>query len=305
MATADLNQMLVFARVVSEGSFTAAARVLAQPKSTVSKRVAQLEARLGVRLLQRSTRKVKPTADGATYYELCRRITADIEEADRAMIDRVSAPHGLVRMAAPMVLGSMLGSVTAEFVKQYPGVSLEVSLSDRVVDLIDERFDVAVRVGPLRDSSLVVRRLVPTDNLLCASPEYLAQQQPPRHPEDLVKHQCVLFRPAPGKVAWTFVKRGRKITVPVAGRYAASALPPVRDAALAGLGIAAVPRVMVEPDLAAGHLVPVLTAWPLMQAEIHLLFPSGLQKSPRVRALVDLIVAAFEAYRKTRPSTAT
>src|SRR5262245_55884222 len=166
----DLNEMAVFAAVAHEGSFTAAARVLRQPKSTVSKRVADLEQRLGTRLLQRSTRRVQPTAEGAAYYERCRRVVREAEAADRAVMDSDGTPRGLVRLTAPIAMAGFVAPIAEAYLRRHPGVALDVALLDRKVDLIQEGFDLALRAGPLRDSSLVVRRLGRSERVLCAHP---------------------------------------------------------------------------------------------------------------------------------------
>ncbi len=292
MPAADLNQMLVFDAVVREGGFTAAARALDQPKSTVSKRVAELEARLGVRLLHRSTRRVRLTEEGAAYHERCRRIVHEAEDADRAVQDSAGAPRGLVRLTAPAATAGFLSPIAAHFLRAHPGVSLEIQLLDRRVDLIQEGFDLAIRAGPMRDSSLVARRLGTSERCLVASPAYLAARGAPRHPRDLRRHECI--RTEAGAVAWRFERGRRKLAVPVAGRYVASSGQLARDGALAGLGIASVPRFVAAPDLAAGRLAAVLPDWPLRRGELHLLYPSGRQLSPRVRALIDLIAGWFQ-----------
>ncbi len=292
MAGSDLNQMLVFAGVVREGSFTAAARSLDQPKSTVSKRVAELEARLGVRLLHRSTRRVRLTEEGAAYYERCRRVVHEAEDADRAVRDHDGAPRGLVRMTAPAATAGFLAPIAERFLRAHPGVSLELQLLDRQVDLIQEGFDLAIRAGPMRDSSLVARRLGASERCLVASPAYLAAHGTPRHPRDLRTHECI--RNEAGAVAWRFERGRRKLAVPVAGRYVVSSSQLAREGALVGLGIASVPRFTATADLAAGRLVAVLPDWPLRRGELHLLYPSGKHLSPRVRALIDLIVGWFQ-----------
>jgi DNA-binding transcriptional LysR family regulator len=293
MPSADLNQMVVFAAVVREGSFTAAARALGQPKSTVSKRVAELERRLGARMLHRSTRRVQTTVEGAAYFASCERVVRDAEAADRAMMDRESTPRGLVRLSAPVAMGAFVAPILEAYLHAHPGVALDVVLVDRRVDLIKEGFDLALRAGPLRDSALVVRRLAQTERCLCASPRLFADRAAPRHPRELARHECIAFRTEPGKATWTFERGHRATTVAVTGRYSVSSGALARSGALAGLGIANLPRFLVADDLLAGRLVPVLPGWPLKRGEIHLLYASGVHLSPRVRALIDLFVDRF------------
>jgi DNA-binding transcriptional LysR family regulator len=297
----DLNQMFVFATVVREGSFTGAARTLAMPKSTVSKRVAELESRLGVQLLQRSTRRLRLTDEGSDYYDRCRRIVADAEEADRTLAGDDGALRGLVRVSAPLSIGAHLGPLAAQFLTDHAHVSLELSLSDRRVDLIAEAFDLAIRVGPLRDSALVARRIGPaSEGILCAAPTYLARHPAPRRPADLRRHECVVVRTAPGRIVWTFDRRGRTLAVPVTGRYAVSSMLLARDGALAGLGIASLPRRFAADDLRAGHLVQVLPEWPIRRGELHLLHAGGRSLAPAVRAFADLLIRTLTTPERGR-----
>ena len=285
--------MVIFERVVREGSFTSAAKALGQPKSTVSKRVAELEHRLGIRLLQRSTRRLKPTEEGAAYYDRCKRIVHDAEDADRALADRDAAPRGLVRMSAPAAVAGFLSPIAEAYLKKYPGVSLEVVLHDRRVNVIEEGFDLALRAGPLRDSALVTRRLGVTRRMLVASPGYLESRGTPRAPADLAKHDCIPVRSEPGTIEWQLEKGTKKASVAVSGRYVVSSAQLARDGAIAGFGIANLPTFVVEKDIAAGKLVEVLASWPVKRGEIHLLYPSNRHLSPRVRLLVEMIVEWF------------
>jgi DNA-binding transcriptional LysR family regulator len=285
----DLNQMVVFAAVVREGSFSAAARLLGQPKSTVSKRLAQLESRLGVRLLHRSTRSVRLTDEGAAYYERCRRVVADAEEADRALADRDDTPRGRVRISASDALGQWLAPVVHRFLHDHPRVSVELSLTDARVDVIGEGFDLAIRAGPLRDTALVARRLGSTSALLCASPAYLDAHPAPSVPLELAQHACIV---APGRAVWTFERDGERVVVPVAGRYAVGSMRLAHGGALAGLGIARVARVIAEPDLAAGRLRQVLADWPLERGHVHVLYANP-RPAARVRAFVALLAEAY------------
>jgi DNA-binding transcriptional LysR family regulator len=263
----------------------------------VSKRVAQLEERLGARLLHRSTRRVRPTEEGAAYYERCIRIVHEAEAADRALVDRAGAPRGLVRVTAPTAMGGFLGPVAIELLRTHPGISLEIVLIDRRVDLIQEGFDLAIRAGPLRDSSLVARRLGVSERCLVASPAYVAAHAAPKRPAELRKHQCIVSRTGPGPVEWTLERGRRRIAIAVDGRLGVSTTQLAREAALAGLGIANLPRFTVKDDLAAKRLVLVLPDWPPRKGEIHLLYAGGQHLSPRVRALIDLSVAWFAARR--------
>jgi DNA-binding transcriptional LysR family regulator len=300
----DLEQMAIYATVVREGSFTAAARALGAPKSTVSKRVAELEQRLGVRLLHRSTRRMRMTEEGTAYYERCARIVTDAEHADREIVDRDATPRGIVRMTAPVAAAPIVSSLVAEFLRAYPNVSLEVVLVDRRVDLIAEGFDLAIRTGPLRDSALVSRRLTIAERCVCAHPSYLAGRPRLRRPADLRAHECIGLRAGTAaRIAWSFERRGREIEVEVSGRYVVSSPQLARDGAIAGLGIVNLPRFMLHDDLATGRVVEVLASWRPRPGELHALYPSGRQLSPRVRALVDTCVAHFQGSSSQSPAS--
>jgi DNA-binding transcriptional LysR family regulator len=286
---ADLNQLVVFAAVAREGSFTAAAKRLGQPKSTVSKRVAELEQRLGTQLLHRSTRRVRLTEEGAAYYERCTRIVREVEDADREMLDRDGAPRGLVRLTAPPQMAPLLAPIVHRLLSAYPELALDLVLTDRRVDVVQEGFDIALRAGPLRDSSLVARRLGASRRVVVAHPRYLAARGTPRRPADLVKHDCIVT----GDREWTFERSARRVTVTVGGRYRVTSIQLAREGALAQHGIASIPRFMVEQDLAARRLVVVLPAWPLRAGEVHLLYGAAPHTSPRVRVVIEHCVAAF------------
>ncbi len=294
---ADLNQMLLFAAVVREGSFTAAARALAQPKSTVSRRVAELEGRLGVRLLHRSTRRLRLSDEGAVYYERCRRIAADADEADRALVAG-EAVRGTVRVTAPLAFGERLAPIAQRFLAAHPAASLEIRLSDQRIDLIEEGFDLAIRFGPLVDSSLVALRLGASESWVCASPRYLAGRTAPRRPADLRAHDCVVHQPGRDRVVWTFERGGRRVSVPVTGRYLVSSLTLAQAGALAGLGIATLPARFVEDGVRAGRLVRLLREWTTRRGELHLLHHGGPHARPAVRALVALMEESFRAERR-------
>ena len=289
----DLNQMSIFVAIVEAGTFTGAAKALGMPKSTVSKRVAQLEDRLGSRLLQRSTRRVKLTAAGSAYYEECRRIVADAYAADRSVTGREGALRGLVRVTAPWLLEGAVAPVMERFIEDNPNVSLDLRITNRRGNLVEEGIDLAIRPGSLPDSSLVARRLGEAEHCICASPDYLARHGAVKKPPDLRRHSCISFTGRGGQQTWTFERRGKKVSVPVSGRYSVSSGALMRHAAIAGIGIASVPEFLVEDDVAAGRLVRLLDGWSTGRGAVHLVYPSGRHLSPIVRALVDLLVSTF------------
>jgi DNA-binding transcriptional LysR family regulator len=306
---ADLNQMSIFVGVVEAGSFTAAARALGMPKSTVSKRVAELEDRLGTRLLHRSTRHVKLTADGAAYHAECRRIVADAQAADRAMTARDGALRGRIRVTVPRLLEETLAPVMERFLHEHPNVSLELWSTNRRVDLVEEGVDLAIRPGVLPDSSLVARRLGQVEHCICASPEYLARHRAVSKPSDLREHSCIAFTGRGEPQTWSFERGGKKVPVAVGGRYSVSSGALMRRGALAGLGVANVPEFLVAEDVAAGRLVRLLEGWTIGRGAVHLVYPSSRHLSPAVRALLDLLVSTFSdnppwTRRVTRPGRA-
>jgi DNA-binding transcriptional LysR family regulator len=236
---------------------------------------------------------VRPTEEGARYFERCDRVVRDAEDADRALADLEGAPRGLVRVSAAAAMGGLISGIATSYLRAYPATSLEIVLADRRVDLIAEGFDLAIRAGAVRDSSLVVRRLGISERVLCAHADYLAARGAPKRPQDLRKHECIITKAAQGPAEWTLERGKTTAAVEVAGRYTVSSSQLARDGALAALGIANVPRFMVAKELAAGSLVEVLPDWPVKRGEIHLLYPSARQLSPRVRALIDLFIEAF------------
>jgi DNA-binding transcriptional LysR family regulator len=283
--------------VVEHRSFTRAARVLGQPKSTVSRKIAELEEQLGVRLLQRTTRAVKATDLGEAYYERCTRIVAEAAEANAAVASAGAAPQGLLRLTAPVTFGAtFLGEVVTHFLATYPGASVETVLTDRRVDLVGEGFDLAIRIGSrVQESSFFVRRLGPTRLVLAASPAYLARRGEPRAPGELREHDCLLYGELPQAASWVFAGPEGPVTVPVAGRLVANNAALVRSAALAGLGVARLPFFQAAPEIEAGRLRAVLPTWSPAVASVFAVYPNNRHLSPKVRAFLDCLVARLTA----------
>lgn len=293
----DLSDMAIFARVVAEGSFTAAARALDLPKSTVSRRVAQLEERLGVRLLHRTTRAVKLTELGAAYHERCARIVAEAEEANLSVASASASPQGLLRVTAPLAFGAtFLGDIVAEFLQTYPLASVDVVLTDRRVDMVEEGFDLAIRIGPkVAETSFFARRLGPTRLLLCASPAYLERRGAPGSPDDLRDHDCILNGEGARAATWTLRRGEEVVQVPVAGRMRVNHMALAQKAALAGLGVAVLPVVQAEPDLLEGRLRELLPGWNPSDASVYAVYPTNRHLSAKVRAFLDLLVQRLTA----------
>ncbi len=281
----DLNELLVFAKVVQAGSFTAAARGLRMPKSTVSRKVSELEERIGAQLLQRTTRKLRLTEVGRAYYEHCARIVAEAEEAELAVTRMQAAPHGLLRVTTPLTF-SFLGPLVAEFLKRYPEVQLELLCTDRTVDLVEEGFDLAVRAGRLADSSLIARKLGSIERFVVAAPSYLQARGVPRSPRDLEKHDCLLF--GAGNV-WTLHSGSRSVEVSIRPRLVVNEPDMLRAVTLAGSGVALLPNIHSAADLAAGRLLRLLPDWSSAGAPVHAVYPGTRHHSPKVMAFVDFL----------------
>lgn len=295
--THDLNAMVVFGAVVKHGSFTAAGRALALPKSTVSRRVAQLEEELGLRLLQRTTRRMSVTEAGRQFYDYCLRVTELSEAAYRQAAGQLETPSGLLRITTDEVFGTVfLPDMLAGFMKDHPALDVNVVLSPRRLDLIEQGFDLAVWAGPLPDSSYIARRLGEDPQLLCASPAYVKRAGTPQTPEELADHDCLVYGIKPTPVAWKLMDAtGRLRAFTVAGRLKAGDMTVLLRSALAGLGIARLPGFMAAPELATGRLVNVLPGWHTEPTQAQLVYPSSQGLSPKVRAFADYLVAQLKA----------
>jgi DNA-binding transcriptional LysR family regulator len=288
----DLNQADVFVHVVQHGGVLQAARAMGVPKSTVSRRLAALEERLGVRLLQRTSRSLSLTEDGAAYYERIAPAMELAREAEEALGRRVGAVSGVLRVNAPMLFGQrLLGPIAVEYLRRHPGVQIELELDDRAIDLLHDRCDVAIRVGALDDSTLVARRLAGARLVLCASPAYLDAAPPLAAPEDLAHHECIVHA---GERAWR-LQRGEDVrTVVVRGRMRTRS-PVLRlEAVLAGLGVTWLPEFACAEAIAARRLVPLLEGWRGPEAAMFAIYPSSRQLSPKVRAFVDLLAERLD-----------
>ena len=291
----QLEDMQMFACVMEQGSFTAAADSLGLSKQLVSRRVAALEERLGVRLLNRSTRRLSATALGQAYLERVQRILQEVAEAEQLIVTQRSSPRGALRLSAPVSFGIQhLSPLLPGFLLRYPEVSVELDLSDRTIDLLAEGFDMAVRIGALADSSLIASPLMPLGMVTCASPSYLAARGVPQTPAELAGHECVLYGHS-AAVEWPFRLAGRLQRVAVKGRYRVNNGELVRDAAIAGLGIARLPTFIVEDALASGKLVAVLDAFQLPGNTAWAVYPQHRQASLLVRLLIDYLRDALSA----------
>jgi DNA-binding transcriptional LysR family regulator len=288
------DAMRVFSRVVERRSFTLAAEDTGLPRSTVTDAVKQLEARLGVRLLQRTTRHVSPTLDGEAYYQRCLSILADIEDAEGAFAG--TKPKGLLRvdvhgtLARHFVLPSL-----PSFLETYPDIEFYMSEGDRLVDLVREGIDCVLRVGTPQDSDMVARRVAMLDEITLASPSYIAAFGSPDHPDRLGAHRMVGFRAtgSAGPLPLEFIVDGNVRAVTIPATVTVNAAESYISAARLGLGMIQIPRYHAEQDLAAGTLVEVLADFPLTQTPVSLLYPRNRQLSPRVRVFIDWLAKVF------------
>lgn len=274
--TIDWNRVSVFLKVVEHGGFTAAARSLRLPKSSVSRSVALLEKELGARLLQRSTRKVELTEAGRTFFDRASRALAGVEEAALEVADLQQSPTGLVRITAPLDAGiSLLAPLLAEFLARHPGVQVEAIVTNRLVDLVGESVDFALRISELRDSSLIARRLRRIDTGVVASQAYLARRGTPKEVGELASHDCLLFRPERGRARWTLACGEREVSVEVAAVLAADDYTFLRRAVQAGIGIALMPLFVIDDLIASGEVVRLFPTFKTEHGYFHLVYPSA------------------------------
>ncbi len=284
----DLNELLVFARVVQTGSFTAAGAALRMPKSTVSRKITELEARVGAQLLQRTTRKLRLTDVGRAYFEHAERVVAEAEKAEAVVTGMQSVPHGLLRVSAPVNFG-FLGPSVAEYLRRYPEVQIELLCTDRQVDLVEEGFDLAVRAGLLAESTLIARKLGNIGRVVVASPDYLGQYGTPLSPADLERHACLVFGATREKNVWRLQSGSRSVQVPVYAQLVVNDFDLLHSAVLGGAGIAMLDDHLVTGDVAAGRLQRLIPEWRSPGTPVNALFPPGRHIPPRARAFVDVL----------------
>ena len=290
-----LISMAVFKRAVEDGSFAAAARRFGISAEMVGNHVRALETHLGVRLLNRTTRRLHLTEVGSSYYARCTSILADIDEAEAEAGSLQAKPRGLLRIAAPVTFGvRRLAPAVSAYMTHYPEVTLELVVSDRFVNLIEEGLDMAIRIGPLEESSLIVRRLTTARLVACASPAYLLRAGRPETPSDLTRHACLIYTETGEPTRWRFQDPdGRDETVHVSGPVASSNPELVRQLALAGHGVILCPNFSVDVDIAEGRLTALLTNWRAREIPIHVLYPHRSLLSTKVRSFVDFLAERF------------
>lgn len=290
-----LTALNVFRHVAELGSFAEAARQLRLSPPAISKNVAELEAHLGVRLINRTTRRLHLTEAGTAYLESVRRILDELAEADRALGPLTDSPVGTLKVTAPTSVTLMrLSARLPEFLASYPEISLDLHLDDRRVDIVRDGYDLAIRGSDnLENSSLVARRLTTLRHVLVAAPSYWAARGRPAQPSELAAHECVRFSLSGHADLWEFRQHGRVERVRVRGRYSVASSISVRDALLAGFGASLVPRIYVESDLGAGRLEAVLENWDTVETVLYAVYPSRRHLAPKLRVFLDFLADVF------------
>lgn len=289
-----LDGIAAFARAVDSGSFSAAARRLKISKSAVSAHVQRLEERLGVRLLNRTTRRLSLTDAGAAYYRHCARILTEAEAAEQAAGALQREPRGTLRISAPDTFGWMhVAPAIPAFLKRYSELGVDVSLSPAHVNLVDEGLDLAIRIGVLADSPLIVRKLAPSRLVVCAAPAYLKAHGMPQDPNDLARHNCLCTSLLPWDEEWRFTGKRGEARVTVGGSFRSNSAEMLRAAALDGTGIAVLPTWAVAEPLRAGTLRRLLSDWEPPASTIYAVYPDNRLMSKKVRAFVDHLARHF------------
>jgi DNA-binding transcriptional LysR family regulator len=290
-----LTEMEAFATVVDQGGFTDAAKKMGISKSAVSKHVSSLEARLGARLLNRTTRRVSPTEIGLAYYDRARRVLNDAGEADALVSSMQSAPSGLLRISVATDFGvNHLSPVLSGFLKEYPEITVNMVLNNRYVELISEGFDMAVRIGELEDSTLRARKLTDTTKRMIASPGYLEQYGRPEKIDDLNEHKLLHYSNQAAANVWKITApSGEKRQVRTSGWLTVNDGQSLLNAAISGLGIAYLPSFLYADALKAGQVVEAMPDLPVEQLGIYAVYPPGRFTQPKVRAFIDFLVREF------------
>ncbi|KMJ89367.1 LysR family transcriptional regulator [Achromobacter xylosoxidans] len=295
--------MQTYVWVVELGSFAAAADKMGQARSVVTRQIAFLEEKYGVRLLNRTTRKLSMTDAGRAFYERVRPILAEVTDLELSLQAEGQAPSGRLRISAPVSFGILhLGPAIAEYLLRYPDVVIDLDLNDRVVDLVEDGYDVAVRIGPLQDSSLVARPLAPQQLLVCAAPAYLESHGVPLVPEDLKQHRCLHYAYASTGNEWHFEKDGVSHLVRVNAALRANNGDVLRTAALAGHGVILQPEFLVGDDVRAGRLVALLQDYVHTPISMYAAYPHRRFLSPKVRSFVEHLETRFGGNAPTPPA---
>jgi DNA-binding transcriptional LysR family regulator len=288
-----LDSMKVYVLAVEKGSLSASATACGISATMAGNHLRTLEKRLGMRLLHRTTRRQHLTAFGEDYYTRCKEILRLVSETDLQAQNLQLAPAGKLRITAPVTFGTeALMPALSEYLERYPEVSVDVALCDRVLDLVEEGFEAAIRIGHLPDSALIAKPLSPYRLMICASPEYLARRGTPSKPDDLTRHECLSFSPA-ALVSWRLQGQDGICRVPVSGRLQVNHGQALRVAALHGLGIVLQPAILLEADVRAGRLVQLFTTYELPSRPMSVVYVQDRYRSPKLRSFVDFLGERF------------
>ena len=286
-----IGHLPVFVSVVEAGSFTKAASKLGITKSAVSRRISDLEADLGVQLLQRTTRRLSLTEAGERYLTHARRALREAEAAEDAASELQRLPRGKLRLNTPMSFGRLhVAPAIPSFLARYPGIQIDMTMEDRAVDLVEGGYDLAIRVGTLGDSSMVARKLAPSRNVICASPGYVAARGAPATPGDLLEHDCLLYAYYSEANEWTFVRDSHSESVRVSGSYRVNNSEALREAVLRDSGVARIPTFIVGPDLAEGRLRCLLNDYAMPPQDIYAIWPERQYMPAKVRLFIDFLI---------------
>ena len=291
-----LASMGVFVKAADLGSFTAAAAALGMSSQMVGKHIGFLEARLGAQLLRRTTRKQSLTDIGLSFYERCRLILADTEAAEALVGDLSATPRGRLRVNAPVSFGAhRVAPLVTRYLRAYPDVDVELTLADRYVDVVDEGYDVVIRIGPLKDSALAMRELAPYPLIACAAPSYLAASGVPNSPQELADHRCLTFVNWSGLpyAEWRFTRAGRVHAVQVRSRFQVNDGRALLAAALDGHGIILQPEAILRDAVDTGRLVQVLPRYTAPTQQMSMLFSARRPQTPKLRSFMDYVLHAF------------
>jgi DNA-binding transcriptional LysR family regulator len=291
----DTEDFAIFVRVVELGSLSAAGRDMRLSAAVVSNRIARLEKDVGTRLLNRTTRHVSLTEEGSSYYDHCVVILNELEQAESAITSVNAEPRGPIKVTAPTVFGRLhVAPHVPRFVGRYPQMQVRLHLTDALVDLVQERVDLAIRIAELTDSTSIVRTLAPNRRLIVASPDYLKTHPAPKEPEDLLDHNCLLLRfPGSKQFRWTLQGREGPVTLRVSGNMDSNSGEALRDWCIAGHGLALKSLWEIVDDLNEGRLVPVLTEFPPPSHAIYAMYPHSQHVPPRVRAFIDFLAETY------------
>ncbi|MEL7069625.1 MAG: LysR family transcriptional regulator [Cyanobacteria bacterium J06581_3] len=291
-----LESMRAFVEVVNHSGFAAAGRHMDQSRSVVNKLVAQLEADLGVQLLQRTTRRVSPTDTGRAYYERCVDILAEVKAAELSVSQMQAEPKGALRINAPMSFGTMhLAKAIAHFIHRYPDIQVQMTLSDRFIDLIEEGFDVTLRIaGETKEDALISHLITPIRRVLCASPAYLEARGIPEHPDDLRQHDCLKYGHLATGNRWQLIGPDKTYTVPISCRFYSNNGEVLKEGAIAGVGIALLPTFIVGDALKAGELVVVMSEYCPSAIAARLCYATNRHLSTKIQLLTSFLQDWFD-----------